>query len=119
MIVDSKKFKELRIEAGISQRDMESATGVSRGTISKIETGKDNDIEEKTLKKLAKALKVKVEALIEGGKSEPKAEPETEAETEAKAEVVQPAEKQQQVARQSVARQLQKKSAKRRLGVVG
>ncbi len=59
-----RRIKVLRLERGLSQRDIEEATGVSRSHISKIESGKIANPGLDTLEKIAKALKVSVSFLF-------------------------------------------------------
>lgn len=54
------KLKEIREELEISQEELSKKSGVSRTTISELETGKTNVITNVTLEKLANALDRKV-----------------------------------------------------------
>lgn len=60
----AKRLKEWRKKRDLSQRDLADASGVSREYIARIELGQ-HDPTLSTLEKLAKALKVKVAALLE------------------------------------------------------
>lgn len=51
------KVKNIRLEKGLTQLDLEIATGITEGDISRIENGKKN-IEFITIVKLAVALEV-------------------------------------------------------------
>ena len=51
------KIKEFRQAQGLSQEELSIKSGVSRPTISMIETNTLDNIESKTMLKLAKALK--------------------------------------------------------------
>ena len=59
-----KRIKILRLERGLTQGDIEEATGVSRSHISKIERGKIANPGLDTLEKIAQALKVSVSFLF-------------------------------------------------------
>ena len=50
------KLKELRLKQGLSQEELSIKSGVSRPTISMIETNSLDNIESKTMLKLAIAL---------------------------------------------------------------
>jgi transcriptional regulator with XRE-family HTH domain len=54
-----KRFKQVRKEKGKTQLDIEVATGINNGDISRIENGKTN-IEFITIAKLAEALEVEM-----------------------------------------------------------
>ena len=58
------RLKRLRAEQEISQADLAKASGVSREYIARLELGRQ-DPTLGTMRKLAKALKVKVGALVE------------------------------------------------------
>jgi transcriptional regulator with XRE-family HTH domain len=60
MEVDGVKLKEMRLDAGLSQEELHEMTGVSRDTISRMETGDRPNPHPKTLRKLAEALGVSV-----------------------------------------------------------
>ena len=60
MEVDGVKLREARLDAGLSQEDLHRMTGVSRDTISKMETGDRPNPHPRTLRKLAEALGVSV-----------------------------------------------------------
>ncbi|MGT2959344.1 XRE family transcriptional regulator [Streptococcus bovimastitidis] len=53
-------IKELREEKNMSQEELADKSGVSRTTISLLETQKSTTVKLSTLKKLANALEVKV-----------------------------------------------------------
>lgn len=58
-----KRFKQVRKEKGKTQLDIEVATGINNGDISRIENGKTN-IEFITIAKLAEALDVEMSDLF-------------------------------------------------------
>ena len=60
MEVDGVKLREVRLDRGLSQEDLHRMTGVSRDTISRMETGDRPNPHPKTLRKLAGALGVSV-----------------------------------------------------------
>jgi transcriptional regulator with XRE-family HTH domain len=60
MEVDGVKLKEMRLDRGLSQEELHEMTGVSRDTISRMETGDRPSPHPKTLRKLAEALGVSV-----------------------------------------------------------
>ncbi len=60
MEIDSKKLREARLDQGLSQEELHEMTGVSRDTISKMETGGRPNPHPRTLRKLAEALGVSV-----------------------------------------------------------
>jgi transcriptional regulator with XRE-family HTH domain len=60
MEVDGVKLKELRLDQGLSQEELHQMTGVSRDTISKMETGDRPNPHPRTLRRLASALGVTV-----------------------------------------------------------
>jgi transcriptional regulator with XRE-family HTH domain len=62
-----KKIRELRDSKGLSQVDLASAIGVSKGAISQWETGLVKNITGKTLLKLAKALGTTPDVLLQIG----------------------------------------------------
>ena len=60
--VNIANFKEYRVKSGLSQNELGRRAGISEGTVSHIErTGRSREI---TLKKIADALKVDLEALV-------------------------------------------------------
>ncbi len=59
-----KRIRILRLERGLTQGDIEAATGVSRSHLSKIESGKVANPGLDTLEKIAKALKVSISFLF-------------------------------------------------------
>lgn len=67
-----KRFKQVRKEKGKTQLDIEVATGINNGDISRIENGKTN-IEFITIAKLAEALGVEMIDLFHFEISMPKA----------------------------------------------
>ena len=56
-------LRKLRIEAAMSQRELAEASGVTQGTISRLEQG-DTNVQPSTLRKLAAALNVRPKELI-------------------------------------------------------
>ena len=54
------KLREARLDVGLSQGELHRMTGVSRDTISKMETGDRPNPHPRTLRKLAEALGVSV-----------------------------------------------------------
>jgi transcriptional regulator with XRE-family HTH domain len=60
MEIDGMKLRELRLDQGLSQDELHEMTGVSRDTISKLETGDRPNPHPRTLRKLAGALGVSV-----------------------------------------------------------
>jgi transcriptional regulator with XRE-family HTH domain len=60
MEVDGVKLKEIRLDRGYSQEELHKLTGISRDTISRLETGDRPNPHPRTLRKLAEALGVSV-----------------------------------------------------------
>jgi transcriptional regulator with XRE-family HTH domain len=60
MEVDGMKLRDVRLDAGLSQEELHQMTGVSRDTISRMETGDRPNPHPRTLRKLAQALGVSV-----------------------------------------------------------
>ena len=60
----SDRIKALRAEKGMTQEDLAEASGVSRLTISKLETGKLTHARSKTMFAVAKALGVTIDDLF-------------------------------------------------------
>ena len=58
------RIKELREAQNMTQEDLSSKSGVSRGTICALENGTERATTTKTLLKLAKALGATVDALF-------------------------------------------------------
>ena len=58
------RIKEKRLEKKMSQEELSKASGVSRTTISNIESGVDKIVLSSTLKKLADALDCTVDQLF-------------------------------------------------------
>jgi len=58
------KLKDLREKLGMSQEELSAKSGVSRVTISLIETGKTKEVLSGTIKALASALGVSVNDLF-------------------------------------------------------
>lgn len=54
------KLREVRLDMGLSQEELHEMTGVSRDTISRLETGDRPNPHPRTLRKLAQALGVSV-----------------------------------------------------------
>lgn len=84
----SDRLRQIRKQAGLTQRQLEEQSGVPQNTISRIEIGSVQDVSAKTLANLARALKVSMDHLI-GLDSEPepqaKRKRKTRARTSAKA----------------------------------
>jgi transcriptional regulator with XRE-family HTH domain len=60
MEVDGVKLREIRLDRGYSQEELHKLTGISRDTISRLETGDRPNPHPRTLRKLAEALGVSV-----------------------------------------------------------
>jgi transcriptional regulator with XRE-family HTH domain len=60
MEVDGTKLRNVRLDRGYSQEELHQMTGVSRDTISRMETGDRPNPHPRTLRKLAEALGVTV-----------------------------------------------------------
>lgn len=58
------RLKEIREKHGMTQEELASKSGVSRVSISLIETGKSDSVKTQTISKLADALGEKVTALF-------------------------------------------------------
>ncbi len=58
------RIKELRESCNMTQEELAERSGVSRGTISALESGEDKTTTTKTLLKLAKALNSTVDRLF-------------------------------------------------------
>lgn len=58
------KIKEIREGLGMSQETLSEKSGVSRGTISALESGKERNTTSKTLLKIAKAMNTTVEEIF-------------------------------------------------------
>lgn len=58
------KIKELREKRKLSQTELAELSGVSRPTISRLESGEDVVINSRTLEKLSKALGVSIKTLF-------------------------------------------------------
>ena len=54
------KLREIRLDCGYSQEELHKLTGISRDTISRLETGDRPNPHPRTLRKLAEALGVSV-----------------------------------------------------------
>ena len=54
------KLREIRLDRGYSQEELHKLTGISRDTISRLETGDRPNPHPRTLRKLAEALGVSV-----------------------------------------------------------
>lgn len=65
-----RKLRELRLKAALTQENLARLAGVSRGTITRLESG-DPNVSPSTHRKLARALKVPPSKLLE-----PPSEPE-------------------------------------------
>lgn len=62
----SYKVKELREKLGLTQEELSLKSGVSRATISALETAKDCATSTKTLNKIAQALGTSVDQIFFG-----------------------------------------------------
>jgi transcriptional regulator with XRE-family HTH domain len=60
MEADGVKLREIRLDRGYSQEELHKLTGISRDTISRLETGDRPNPHPRTLRKLAEALGVSV-----------------------------------------------------------
>ena len=60
MEVDGVKLREIRLDRGYSQEELHKLTGISRDTISRLETGDRPNPHPRTFRKLAEALEVSV-----------------------------------------------------------
>ena len=60
MEADGVKLREIRLDRGYSQEELHKLTGISRDTISRLETGGRPNPHPRTLRKLAEALGVSV-----------------------------------------------------------
>ena len=58
--MDGTKLRNVRLDRGYSQEELHQMTGVSRDTISRMETGDRPNPHPRTLRKLAEALGVTV-----------------------------------------------------------
>lgn len=58
------KLREVREEKGMSQEELEKASGISRQTISSIENGKSTSVMSGTLIALARALDTTVDEIF-------------------------------------------------------
>jgi len=58
------RLKEVREEKGMSQEELEKASGISRQTISSIENGKTTSVMSGTLVALARALGTTVDKIF-------------------------------------------------------
>lgn len=67
---DGDALAKLREDAGLSQRALGDICKLSRETISKIETGGTSSVMTRTVRKLARALRVEVSALLIDQESE-------------------------------------------------
>jgi DNA-binding Xre family transcriptional regulator len=64
MRIDAMRLKELRVERLVSQDQLHKISGVSRDAISRIESGKTQNVQYKTIKRLADALGVPYSELM-------------------------------------------------------
>jgi HTH-type transcriptional regulator, competence development regulator len=64
MRIDAMRLKELRVERMVSQDQLHQISGVSRDAISRIESGKTQNVQYKTIKRLADALGVPYSELM-------------------------------------------------------
>jgi transcriptional regulator with XRE-family HTH domain len=60
MEVNGVQLREIRLDRGYSQEELHKLTGISRDTISRLETGDRPNPHPRTLRKLAEALGVSV-----------------------------------------------------------
>jgi transcriptional regulator with XRE-family HTH domain len=60
----AKRLRQLRDDRGLSQRALAKKAGISREYLARLETGRQ-DPTLSTLEKIAKALKVKVGAIVD------------------------------------------------------
>jgi transcriptional regulator with XRE-family HTH domain len=60
----AKRLRQLRNERGLSQRALAEKAGISREFLARLETGRQ-DPTLSTLEKIAKALKVRVGAIVD------------------------------------------------------
>jgi transcriptional regulator with XRE-family HTH domain len=74
----SGRLRQIRKQAGLTQRQLEAQSGVPQNTISRIEIGSVQNVSARTLANLARALKVSMDHLI-GLDSEPDSELESQA----------------------------------------
>ena len=58
------RIKEIREQRNMTQEELSDRSGVSRGTISALETGSSRATTTKTLMNIARALGVTIEALF-------------------------------------------------------
>ncbi len=58
------RVRNRRYELGLTQEELSQRTGLSTGHISDIENGNRKQIQGKTIKKLAKGLRLSLEALL-------------------------------------------------------
>ena len=70
MQINSETLKKLRNKNGLSQQALADASGVSKKTIARIESGKGGETRGSTVQELAKTLRVKPEVLAEEPESE-------------------------------------------------
>lgn len=57
-------IRKIRVELGMTQEELVHLSGVTRATISKLESGKEVEVKIGTLKAIANALECKVSDLI-------------------------------------------------------
>jgi transcriptional regulator with XRE-family HTH domain len=62
------KVKRCRLDQGMNQKQLAEASGITQATISRLESGKVNQLKSDAIVSLAKALKVSVDFLL--GKTE-------------------------------------------------
>lgn len=58
------KVKEMRVAKGMTQEELEEKSGISRQTISAIETGKKTDVKSGTMIALARALEASIDDIF-------------------------------------------------------
>ena len=64
--MDGNKIKITRIEKGMTQKELEKLSGISRATISALENGEVKNLKISTMKALAKALNKSITYLFLG-----------------------------------------------------
>ena len=64
LVINRRKLRQLRMDLGWTQKDLERQSGVRRSTISKIETGERLNLRTTTLQGLARALGVPADELL-------------------------------------------------------
>lgn len=57
-------IKKIRVELGMTQEELAQLSGVTRATISRLESGEEVEVKIGTLKAIANAMKCKVSDLL-------------------------------------------------------